>query len=191
MSLGDLGTLQMEQVFNNLVRDGEVVALLDESRKVIASSDLKLLNHGDQLKIQDRGGMDLFMHGQEQFIASTTTTLGYQGYMGLNWSGHIMRPLHRAFDKNSRDENDYEHSAEDSSLYSQDLRSISKNAAMVTDDLSLVVLNGQIISAKQDAAEFIPVLEEIQNIGYRTQGVFDESISNLYETVIVTVHPPT
>jgi hypothetical protein len=48
----------------------------------------------------------------------------------------------------------------------------------------LIVLNGQIVSAKRDANEFMPVLEEIRSIGERTKGVFDNSLANLFNTVL-------
>jgi hypothetical protein len=67
---------------------------------------------------------------------------------------------------------------------SGELSAISRTAAMVTDDLILVVLNGQIISAKRDAAEFMPVLDEIRNIGTQTKAVFDDSIADLHDTVL-------
>jgi uncharacterized protein YgfB (UPF0149 family) len=64
------------------------------------------------------------------------------------------------------------------------LHTISTTATTVTDDLILVVLNGQVVSAKKDAKEFMPVLDEIRNIGHQTKGVFKSSINKLYDTVV-------
>ncbi len=175
---------EMRGIFANLVRPGEIVAILDAAGRVIASSDEGQLSYGDTLRNHDRNGIGVMKHREETFLARTSATRGYQGYRGLEWQGHVMRPLHSAFSAAEASSQTGSAQLERSRVFSEELHAISRNAALVTDDLTLVVLNGQIVSAKRDAAEFMPVLEEIRNIGHRTRGVFDQSIANLYSTVV-------
>lgn len=174
---------EMRGIFANLARPGEVIAILDDRGSVIASSNERDLPFHTQLREHGHRGVGVSTHNGESHLSHTTRTRGYQGYHGLAWQGHVMRPLSSAF-AGGRAERSGDLQLQRSRLFSDELRAISRNAALVTDDLTLVVLNGQIVSAKRDAAEFMPVLEEIRTIGQRTRGVFDESIADLYHTVV-------
>jgi hypothetical protein len=175
---------EMEGIFANLVQGGELIAILDHHGSVIASSQPRQLPIGSPTARAEQG-VAIVRHNDRPYLVSTRQTKGYQGFTGLGWMGHVMIPLQRAFGQESSNQAaDSDRQTESSSLFSEELRSISRNAAMVTDDLILVVLNGQIISAKKDASEFMPVLDEIRSIGNRTKAVFDNSIANLHHTVI-------
>lgn len=179
---------EMRSVFANLARPGETLAILDAEGQVIASSDQSKLPFRSELRRHDRDGIGLVQHGGEGYLSRTRPTRGYQGYLGLHWQGHVMRPVSSAFSGAA----DTKCAAIDGELsaarvFSERLRGISRDAVRVTDDLSLVVLNGQIVSAKRDAAEFRPVLEEIRDIGRRTSGVFEASIADLYRTVVTSL----
>lgn len=177
---------EVRGIFANLARPGEVIAILDDRGCVIASSDEATLPLRAQVRDHGRDAIGVIQHNGEHYLSRTCPARGYQGYGGLGWQGHVMRPLRSAFAVNHGAQAG-QHRLERSRMFSEELRAIRRNAALVTDDLTLVVLNGQIVSAKQDAAEFMPVLEEIRNIGQRTRGVFDESIADLYHTVVSSV----
>ncbi|GAB6043078.1 cache domain-containing protein [Endothiovibrio diazotrophicus] len=177
---------EMVGVFANLARAGELIAILDREGRVMAASDQAVLPVESRVTLSHEG-VRLVRHDGREYLACTRATHGYQGYFGGGWLGHVMVPVAEAFAAGGEEEGAATKLAEDSQLFSRDLRSISHNASMVTDDLILVVLNGQIISAKRDAAEFMPVLDEIRNIGNATQAVFDSSIANLRETVITSL----
>lgn len=171
---------EMRGIFANLARTGEVIAILDNNGIVIASSDEQAAPLGRQMCCHG-SRIGVMQDNSEGYLVRTNATRGYQGYYGLAWQGHVMRPLSSAFSSvTTRAEQGL---LQWSRLFSDELRTISRNASLVTDDLTLLVLNGQIVSAKRDAAEFMPVLEEIRNIGQRTRGVFDRSIADLYGTV--------
>ncbi|MET0090955.1 MAG: cache domain-containing protein [Candidatus Thiodiazotropha sp.] len=175
---------EMAGIFANLRKGRELITILDRQGRVIASSDEHRLPLGQPLTSARHNRTDLIKHQDADFFARTATTKGYQGYTGLSWKGHVMMPLKSAFSEHA-DQGLGEHELpSQSELFSQELRSIAATATRVTDDLILVVLNGQIVSAKRDAKEFMPVLDEIRLIGSRTKGVFEESIANLYGTVI-------
>lgn len=176
---------EMAGIFANLARPEELVAILDRSDRVIASSDERRLSIGTSLTGNRYGQLSKVNNGKDVYLVRSCQTKGYQGYVGLTWKGQVMAPVESAFQPSERaGEAKITDAHQEGEFISIELRDIRKNAARVTDDLSLIVLNGQIVAAKRDAHEFMPVLSEIREIGNRTRKVFDSSISSLYETVL-------
>ncbi|ACL72791.1 conserved hypothetical protein [Thioalkalivibrio sulfidiphilus HL-EbGr7] len=176
---------EMAGIFANLVRPGELVAILDRNDRVIASSDERRLPIGTSITGARDGQLSRLGHGSDAYLARNCQTKGYQGYMGLSWKGQVMAPMESAFRTGEQGgEGSDAGTHQEGEFISLELRNIRKNAARVTDDLSLIVLNGQIVAAKRDAHEFMPVLSEIRVIGNRTRQVFDNSITRLYATVL-------
>jgi hypothetical protein len=166
---------EMTGIFNNLRKGNEIIAILDQSNQVISSSAPLTLKVGDRTETFSDNKSRLTKLNEKEYIARTTTTKGYQGFFGLSWQGHTMTPLHSAFAESRENSIEREQLLSTSQLFSDELHTISTTATTVTDDLILVVLNGQIVSAKKDAKEFMPVLDEIRNIGHQTKGVFKSS----------------
>jgi hypothetical protein len=178
---------EMASIFSNLQKEDEIIAILDQKGRVIASnnhtglplsSDIEMVL-GDQIKTTHH-------HGRLYFSKSAKTS-GYQGFHGLDWQGHVMKPVATAFPERTETQAADKNLSTESNYFSEKLRHISHTATTIIDDLILVVLNGQIISAKRDAKEFMPVLDEIRNIGNKTKQVFDNSIKNLYGTVVASL----
>ena len=177
---------EMRGIFANLARPGEIIAIIDQGGRVIASSDESQLALGAAIQAGSGNSIKTAKHHNDTYLSRTTPTRGYQGYYGLAWQGHVMRTLKTVFTSTEANpQTGYDLS--DSRLFSNELRTIRRNAALITDDLTLIVMNGQIVAAKRDAAEFMPVLDEIRNIGLRTREVFDHSLSQLYHTVVAAL----
>ena len=126
-------------------------------------------------------------HNNKIHFSKSAKTSGYQEFYGLAWQGHVMKPVATAFPEQAEGQTADKRLVSESSYFSEELRHISRTATTIIDDLILGVLNGQIISAKRDAKEFMPVLDEIRNIGNQTKEVFDNSITNLYGTVVASL----
>lgn len=175
---------EMQGIFAQLAQNDAIIAIIDKDDRVIASSSETRLPFSERVKPAQEGQIGIYAHKGKEYLVRTAFTNGYQGYMGLPWRGHIMLPLQSAFS----DENQSSISTDIVDLaqiesHAGVLAEISQSAARVTDDLTLAVLNGQIISAKQDAQEFMPVLHEIRSIGQQTREVFDRSIHILHQTI--------
>lgn len=172
---------EMEGVFGGLIQSDEIISIIDDRDCVIASSNESLLPLGSKVEVAEGEKLRLVQYNGKPYLACTRQTNGYEGYYGLPWRGHVMQPILSAFNEvEIKQEDDgkaalLQHS--DDELYE-----IRRTAALVTDDLTLAVMNGQIISAKSEAQEFIPVLHEIRDIGVKTRSVFDRSILNLHQT---------
>ena len=88
-------------------------------------------------------------------------------------------------------ENALEAVMSNSKLFSDDLRKIPHNAAKIQRALNRSVWNGN-VSQTSDNKALNPafskiLLWEISNTGLKTQDVFDQSISNLHQTVVSSI----
>ncbi len=176
---------EMQSIFAHLAQPDTLMAILDEHNTVIASNNEALVPCGEHLRPAAPGKLGLLTYKSKEYIVRTAPTNGYQGYMGLAWRGHVMQPLQAAFVDEGCNPTDTlaDESMTQPAEHGGTLAKISQAAARITDDLTLAVLNGQIISAKQDAQEFMPVLNEIRAIGHKTREVFDRSIHSLHRTL--------
>ena len=75
-------------------------------------------------------------------------------------------------------------------MFSEELRSIPREAASIQQVLNRSVWNGSVRQAESleyNAAFSKTLLWEISNAGRKTQEVFEQSIGNLHETVVASV----
>ncbi|MDP2804813.1 MAG: chemotaxis protein CheW, partial [Gallionellaceae bacterium] len=133
-----------------------------------------------------------------EYLAVTRATQGYQGYMGPGWYGHVMLPLEHAFDHEDGrfldaaiPENALAAVMSNPRLFGDALRDIPIHAAKIQRALNRSVWNGN-VSQRSDNKALNPafskiLLWEISNTGLKTQDVFDQSISNLHQTVVSSI----
>lgn len=176
---------EMQAIFNSLSDDTQhPLLLLDAKGSVIASSETNLVPLGTRFTYQAEPHLATYQ-GQE-YLVTHCQSHGYQGFYGLGWWAMTMIPIADAFTQQSHEQNNT-HSGHDlltSHLFSQALKDIYRSSKMVNDDLSLVVLNGQVTSLRNEAVEFMPVLEAIKEIGESTASIFADSIYELQNTVL-------
>ena len=178
---------EMADIFSNLQKEDEIIAILDQNGRVIASNNSEALPLNSNAEVVLGEQIKVIHHRNSGHFSKSAKTTGYQGFHGLDWQGHIMKPVATAFPERTDAPPLDKTLVSESNYFSEELRHISRTATTIIDDLILVVLNGQIISAKRDAKEFMPVLDEIRNIGNQTKKVFDNSITNLYDTVVASL----
>lgn len=177
---------EMEGIFANLLQEGDdsTIAILDEKNNVIASSNPQRL--ALNTRISESNSPVFVQHSSIEYIANITKTNGYQGFHGLGWSGRVMNPtkvICKSADMAISEEQCAKVIAEAKS-FSIALKDIRDTAFDVNEDLSLVVLNGQITAARTKSIEFMPVLEEIKKIGADISNIFSVSINSLQSTVV-------
>ena len=164
---------------------GLVMALLDARGKVLVASDQSLLARGEL--VATNGQDSLITLNNHQYFCTVAATRGYQGYMGLSWQGCVLMPFTQPADQHEQaDTAPADQDVARWQGFSATLSNIQHRSKVVTDDLDLVVLNGRIAAARTDADEFIPILEEIRQIGRQMQGIFSSSVSQLMSTALTT-----
>ena len=186
---------EMEGIFRNLIEESDwmEITLLDRNGVVISSSDPYHIPIGARLqKVLDKD-YQLVRFGGREYFAKTCETQGYEGFVGLGWYGHVMVPLDSAFRKTDQanapriDEKTMHKVVTASTLFSNDLVDIPRQADRIQRELDVTVWNGnvQIANTKSGDNSFSKsLLNEISKTGVRTKQVFEDSISNLNQTVI-------
>ena len=179
---------EMNAIFNSLSdNEKNPLLLLNAEGKVIASSQPDLVPIMSNFIFNEKPNL-LTYQGQEYLITNCQSN-GYQGFYGLGWWAMTMIPIASAFshDKSMEEDLNKSNTQSDllaSQLFSQALKEIYRSSKIVNEDLSLVVLNGQVTSLRNDAVEFMPVLEAIKEIGENTASIFSDSIYELQDTVL-------
>ena len=176
---------EMKAIFEHLSDDStSFLLLMDEKNNVIASNDTQFVPLDTYFPCKEEA--QVIAYQGKEFLVSSSQSHGYQGFYGLGWGAMVMTPLNIAFDHIDDTSLPLEQhqNLHNSNLFSQVLKDIYQESKRVNDDLSLVVLNGQITALKQEAAEFMPVLESIKNIGESTENIFSGSVSDLQSTVL-------
>lgn len=185
---------EMEGIFKNLITENDwmEIMLLDADGYVISSSDTNHIRLGVKMeKVLDDAYKIVRFAGRE-YLAKTCATKGYQGFFGLGWYGHIMVPLEHAFEKaphsyKSITSDMLETVLKYSPLFSAELKIIPQKADQIQKELDVTVWNGnvQIANSKTGENSFSKsLLNEISKTGYQTKKVFEDSISNLNQTVL-------
>lgn len=176
-------TDEMQSIYADLQTDdsNSYIMIIDEKNKVITSSNEQQFPI-DTIFTKEQS-VDIRKIDEQMYLSTVTATNGYQGFFGLGWSGQVLTLLQSAFEHDEDADNELI-DLQNSQLFSKELNEINHTSIMIKDDLSLVVLNGIIASARKNAVEFMPILEEIGKIGTGIANVFTDSLNNLQSTVV-------
>lgn len=181
---------EMQGIFANLISQGdqEIISITDASGYVIASSNEQAMPLNS--KITASLDTTLARFQESEYIVNTRHTQGYQGFYGLGWLGQMLTRLESAFkqDLSVSDNHQYAEIIDQSDSFPQELREIRQASSDINADLGLLVLNGQIASARKNAAEFMPVLEAIKQVGSDIAHIFTSSVTSLQEVTVLSSH---
>lgn len=186
---------EMVGVFRHLIQpdDWMVLTLLDREGRVIASSDEYHIPTGAPMHPDVDTSYRIARFAGREYLAATCATQGYQGYAGPGWLGHVMVPLTYAFANKldtaavQIDERILDAVMRRSRLFSEDLRTIPRQADKIQKELDVTVWNGNVRIANTKSGENSfskSLLGEISKTGARTKDVFEESIGKLNQTVV-------
>lgn len=179
---------EIKGIFSDLLSQGRpgILTLIGSDGRVIASSDESQIPL--QTPIADKGRVAIIDYHGQDYLTYNCETNGYQGFRGLAWRSQMLTPLgNTTF---NRDESatvitaEYLDMMEQAKTFPKELRDIRHTSMEINADLGLLILNGQIVSARKKAAEFMPVLEAIKKIGSDISQIFDESVNSLETTVL-------
>ena len=181
---------EMQGIFANLLSysSTEIISILDSKGLVIASSNEQIIPINTKFDCSTETSLIKFQ--LQDFIANTRHTKGYQGFKGLGWRGQMLTQLESAFKQDSAAAHNHQYATiiDQSDSFPQELREIRKASLDINADLGLLVLNGQIASARKNAAEFMPVLEAIKQVGTDIAHMFTSSVNSLQEVTVLSSH---
>ncbi len=184
---------EMRGVFDNLIDSSnkECLVLLDENGYVIASSDRNHIPWDVKVPIVKDETYKIITFQGRDYIAKSCETKGYQGFMGLNWYGHIMIPLEYAFLSDVLNDVNYDKKVIDSMMenenhFSKDLKEVFNKSKTIQDNLSRVIWNGNIAQSKLNSSNrgfSKSLLNEIGITGTKA----NSSLNNLNKTIISSI----
>lgn len=190
---------EMAGIFRKLLPEDDwtILGCATPDGRIIAGSCTFQLPAGLTLSQTAMQGSDpVIKLGGRQYLAVSCRSSGYQGYIGPGWIGLGLLPLEAAFTAGDRklgqriDDGLLAAVTGQSGLFSEDLRGVSRQAALIQRDLNRSVWNGSIRQAGSTAANaaFSKILLwEISSAGRKTQAVFDASIGDLHRTVVAAI----
>lgn len=163
--------------------------LLDSENRVIASADTLWMPLGAEVPVNRSGSNRLMMFGGRKYLVQTFVAEGYQGYMGPpGWQGQVMVPVEVAFMENASNTlTSLEPVIADGLLsHAQTFSPPLYKIMQAAETIQRVVWNGQVMTAghSDHLLQLKSVLEQISETGNRSNELFSQSISNLYETVL-------
>ena len=172
---------EITTIFKNLLPEHSqsILLLQAEDGSTVFSSDTELLPPQQTAGRQQQLGLRKVE--SRDYLLSFAQTQGYQGYFGPAWQTQIWTPVKSLSQqaKSSQQALDMNNLK----LFPQ-LFHIHHSSLQVNDELSLIVLNGVISAARNDAVEFVPVLDAIRGIGKEIHQVFSHSVEELAHTVL-------
>ena len=189
---------ECDGIFGNLHDEGDwdVLCLIGPDGEVIASNDPYQIPLGAKIGAADSDTGGVVRFAGREYLAVTRSAQPYQGYAGPPWRGHAMIPLERAFEAHGGNTeincspeilSDLRASA---ATFSEELRTIPRQADRVQVDLNRSVWNGSVRLSSREGADGTfakALLREISQMGRKTQDVFERSISELHETVVSSI----
>lgn len=174
---------EITTIFRNLLPEHSksILLLQSEDGSTVFSSDPAhlppQLTSGRQLQL------GLRTVESRDYLLSFAQTQGYQGYFGPAWQTQIWTPLQSLSSQSASTQQALD--LDNLKLFPQ-LFHIHRSSLQVNDELSLIVLNGVISAARNDAVEFVPVLDAIRGIGKEIHQVFSHSVEELAHTVLLS-----
>jgi chemotaxis signal transduction protein len=189
---------ESELIFSNLVGsdDWSVVTILDQDGRVIASSDPFQIPIGAKLAPVLDAEYRIVRFGATEYLATSRAAQPYQGYGGPGWYGHVMVPIQHVFKGTPShmlenvEPGVLESIIRDSSLFTDEIRSIPSKAERIQRELNRSVWSGNVSragSAEAGTAIFSKILfKEITVVGAKTKDVFEGAITELHETVVAS-----
>lgn len=175
---------EMEQIFKKLATAGKTMGLLDAKGVIIETNTPGIFPDGERVTVRGKERVEVLRYKEDRYLATTTHTKGYQGYMGAGWQGFAAVPLRTAF-KNGAKKHDIDDKVlEKSGVITADLKEVIEQSEEINEDLIDVVINGEIIASKMRAYALNPILDNIRNISGRIHDSINRSVADIRDTVI-------
>jgi hypothetical protein len=171
---------EMKTVFEKILEKNEVFSIVDKFGNLIVSSEygidkkfLRGINKVDKSVILDNK------------LNYKTKAKEYQNY-SVDWYGIIT--LRKEEDVNILldSENENQNSIKqliDMNVKNIELKKLTDEAYSILEDLSDVIINGELIAAKSKQYILIPILDNLREVSYRVVKLIEVSISSLQKVI--------
>jgi len=169
---------EMNTIFNSIKTDKEIITIVDEFNNVLVSSEkgvdknfVKVVN-----KVGDYVVANNYFHVKvesSQNIGELPKWYAITSHSRLNDINII----------NSFNDTDINRRLERKHLSNKELEKLSNDGYAILEDLSDVIINGELIAAKSKQYILIPILDNLREVSFRVVKLIELSISNLQNII--------
>ena len=156
---------EMQQIFNQITTNNETLLLCD-SHEILASN-----GNATYMKYQNNEYTI-----QDNTIALQKKATPYQGYHGIDdwFATAILKMVSTS--KKEITTNDKKHT---NKFLSDELKAVIEKANNIVEDIADVIINGELIAAKQKVYVLTPILDNMRNISTELLETIEEATQNL------------
>ncbi|MDD5051101.1 MAG: hypothetical protein PHO27_00035 [Sulfuricurvum sp.] len=164
---------EMRRIFGSLLGLGESILFTDDKEIITSSSSEKVTFNRKFTEIDN----DYLLVGD--FLYTAAKTKGYEGYFGQPWKSiayiNIKKSTLNAPKKDS---------IQQKSTLDDGIKAIISKADDVIEDLSDVIINGELIASKERVYVLTPVLDNLRNISTAILETIKDTVENLENTIM-------
>ena len=170
---------EMDKIFQKLVTDNEIITIVDKYNNVLASSEKGI----DKNFVKVVNKFDEYVIANDKFHVKVKPK-SYENYLLDDCYG--ITSFSRTKDINVmtefNDVGDDRHLAK-ISLNNEELERLADDGYAILEDLSDVIINGELIAAKSKQYILIPILDNLREVSFRVVKLIELSISNLQKII--------
>lgn len=164
---------EMNRIFDSLLSEGEHIFFTDHKKIITTSSK-------EPIPIKNMGGkLDSEYILENGFLFTPSVTKGYEGYFGAPWKSVAYINIHKATLKAPATEKSSQKCTLD-----QNIKNIIAKADDVIEDLSDVIINGELIASKERVYVLTPVLDNLRNVSSAILNTIKDTVNNLENTIM-------
>jgi hypothetical protein len=166
---------EMERIFSSLLNPGEHIFFTDGKDIITSSSDESSKMKNEFRKIRSDAGIT-YSNGN-LFISAKTK--GYEGYYGAPWSSVAFINVKKCTQKPPLKDPISEKCTLD-----ENIKAIIHKADDVIEDLSDVIINGELIASKERVYVLTPVLDNLRSVSSSILSTIKDTVGNLENTIM-------
>jgi hypothetical protein len=166
---------EMKRIFHSLLNSTEQIYFTD-GKEIIASSS----GESNEFKIgrnEFNGDSDYSYRDGKIFVSAKTK--GYEGYFGAPWSSVSFIDVRKCTKKPP-----VKDAVSEKCTLDENIKAIIRKADDVIEDLSDVIINGELIASKERVYVLTPVLDNLRNVSSAILGTIKETVTNLENTIM-------
>jgi len=165
---------EMYRIFSSLLNPGEEIVFTDGNEIIATSNSSTRLRKGLP-KIDP--ACEYTYHKTTLYVSAKTK--GYEGYFGAPWrSVAFMNVKKTTQNAPSKDPVSAKCSLD------ENIKAIIGKADNVIEDLSDVIINGELIASKERAYVLTPVLDNLRNVSTAILSTIQDAVNNLENTIM-------
>jgi len=167
---------EVKTIFENLITENEVIVIADKFNNILASSEKGL----DKSFLKGVKKVDDFVISNNMFHVKTKSK-----FETFEWFCVVSCKRRKDINVVAEfsDNNVNNQQLTQISLNNQDLQKLADDGYSILEDLSDVIINGELIAAKSKQYILIPILDNLREVSFKIVKLIELSISSLQKII--------